>query len=100
AQQGMNFELYSQILGQTEESIKTEMATDALARVKSRLVLEKIAETEALKAEEEEIDAEFARIAEMYGMELEQIKQMVSIDAVQYDMLLRKAMELVQASKA
>ncbi len=100
AQQGMNFELYSQILGQTEESIKTEMATDALARVKSRLVLEKIAETEALKVEEEEIDAEFARIAEMYGMELEQIKQMVSIDAVQYDMLLRKAMELVQASKA
>ena len=100
AQQGMNIELYTQFLGQTEESIKAEMEVDAKARVRSRLVLEKIAETEGLKVEESEIDEEFARIAEMYGMELEQIKQLVSTDAVQYDMLLRKAMELVQESKA
>lgn len=100
AQQGMNIELYTQILGQTEEGIKAEMEVDAKARVRSRLVLEKIAETEGLKVEESEIDEEFARIAEMYGMELEQIKQLVSTDAVQYDMLLRKAMELVQESKA
>lgn len=100
AQQGMNIELYTQILGQTEEGIKAEMAEDAKARVRSRLVLEKIAETEELKVEEAEVDAEFARISEMYGMEVEQIKQLVSPDAVQYDVLLRKAMELVQASKA
>ncbi len=100
AQQGMNIELYTQILGQTEEGIKAEMAEDAKARVRSRLVLEKIAETEELKVEEAEVDAEFSRISEMYGMEVEQIKQLVSPDAVQYDVLLRKAMELVQASKA
>ena len=100
AQQGMNIELYTQILGQTEEGIKEEMQADAQARVRSRLVLEKIAQTEELKVEENEVEEEFSRIAEMYGMEVEQVKQLVSVDAVQYDMLLRKAMELVQNSKA
>ena len=100
AQQGMNIELYTQILGQTEEGIKEEMQKDAHARVRSRLVLEKIAQVEELKVEDKEIEEEFNRIAEMYGMELEQIKEIVSLDAVQYDMLLRKAMELVTNSKA
>ena len=44
AQQGLNFELYSQILNQTEEDIKEQMREDANKRVRSRLVLEKIAE--------------------------------------------------------
>ncbi len=100
AQQGMNFELYSQILGQTEEGVKAEMREDAGKRVKSRLVLEKIAQVEDMKASEEEVEEEFARIAEMYSMELEQVKELVSPDAIQYDLLLRKAVELIQEAQA
>ncbi|CAM2879079.1 trigger factor [Erysipelothrix tonsillarum] len=100
AQQGMNFDLYSQILGQSEEDVKEQMREDAEKRVRTRLTLEKIAEVEGLKVEDEEIEKEFATISEVYGMELEQVKGLVSPDAIGYDILLRKAMELVQETLA
>ena len=100
AQQGMNFELYSQILGQSEEDVKGQMREDAGKRVRSRLVLEKIAEVEELKVEDSEIEEEYSRIAEMYGMEVDQVKEIASADAIQYDILLRKAVELVQSTQA
>ena len=100
AQQGMNFELYSQILGQTEEDVKSQMGEDAEKRVRTRLTLEKIAEVEGLKVDDEEVEKEFAAISEAYGIELEQVKELVSIDAVTYDILLRKAIELVKETRA
>ncbi|WP_323617169.1 trigger factor [Erysipelothrix rhusiopathiae] len=100
AQQGMNFDLYSQILGQSEEDVKEQMREDAEKRVRTRLTLEKIAEVEGLKVEDEEIEKEFTTISEAYGMELDQVKNLVSPDAIGYDILLRKAMELVQETLA
>ena len=100
SQQGMNFELYTQILGQTEEDVREQMREDAGKRVRSRLVLEKIAEVEELKVEENEVEEEYSKIAEMYNMELEQVKELVAPDAIQYDILLRKAVELVQTTQA
>lgn len=100
SQQGMNFELYSQILGQSKEDIQKEMKDDATLRIRTRLTLEKIAEVESMKIEEEEVEKEYANIAEMYGMELEQVKELVSTDAIGYDILLRKAIELVQENQA
>ncbi|MDV7684727.1 trigger factor [Erysipelothrix rhusiopathiae] len=100
AQQGMNFDLYSQILGQSEEDVKEQMREDAEKRVRTRLTLEKIAEVEGLKVEDEEIEKEFTTISEAYGMELDQVKNLVSPDAIGYDILLRKVMELVQETLA
>lgn len=100
AQQGMNFDLYSQILGQSEEDVKEQMREDSEKRVRTRLTLEKIAEVEGLKVEDEEIEKEFTTISEAYGMELDQVKNLVSPDAIGYDILLRKAMELVQETLA
>ncbi|HZJ87257.1 MAG TPA: trigger factor [Erysipelothrix sp.] len=100
AQQGLNFEMYSQILNQTEEDIKETMKDDAFKRVRSRLVLEKIAEVEGFEVEEEELEKEYNTISEMYGLELEQLKQIISIEQLTYDILLRKAVELVQETRA
>ncbi|AMC92985.1 trigger factor [Erysipelothrix larvae] len=99
AQQGMNFELYSQILNQTEEDVKEQMKEDADKRVRTRLVLEKIADVEGLKAEEEDVEKEYESISQMYGIELDQVKQIVSVEAVTYELLLRKAIELVQSTR-
>lgn len=99
SQQGMSFEIYSQILNQTEEDVREQMKDDADKRVRTRLVLEKIAEVESLKADEEDIDKEYQSISEMYGIELEQVKQIVSVEAVTYELLLRKSLELVQSTR-
>ena len=99
-QQGLNFEMYSQILGQTEADIKGQMHEDAEKRVRTRLTLEKIAEVESLKVEDSEVEEEFNKISQMYGIELDQVKTLVSKDAVSYDVLLRKAIELIQNTRA
>ena len=99
AQQGLNFEMYSQILNQTEEDIKEQMKDDAQKRVRSRLVLEKIAEVEELKVEDGDIDTEYQTISDMYGIELEQVKQIISREQLSYDILIRKAVELVQSTR-
>ncbi len=100
AQQGLNFELYSQILGQTEEDLKEQMHDDAILRIRTRLVLEKIAEVEEIEVEKEEVEEEYEKLSEMYGMEVAQIKEIASEAAVTYDLMLRKAIEFVQEHKA
>lgn len=100
SQQGMNFEMYSQILGQTKEDIQEEMKDDAVLRIRTRLALEKIADVEGLEVNEDEVEEEYSKLSEMYGMELEQVKQIASPEAIKYDVLLRKGIELVQEARA
>lgn len=102
--QGMNLDLYYQFSGTSEEALREQMKEDAGKRVRTNLVLEAIVEAENLEVSEEEIDAELSKMAEMYKMEVEQIKQMLAMqggnDAVAADLKVRKAIDfLVENSK-
>lgn len=102
--QGMNLDLYYQFSGTSEEALREQMKEDAQKRVRTNLVLEAIVETENIEVSEEEIDAELNKMAEMYKMEVEQIKQMLAMqggnDAVAADLKVRKAIDfLVENSK-
>ena len=72
------------------------MRTDAEKKVNVRLVLEAIAEAENFEISDEEVEAELKGIADQYGMPLEQVKQLISNDAVSYDLRQRKALELIK----
>lgn len=96
--QGFGIEQYLQITGMSEESIRGEMAKDADKKVTVRLVLEAIANAENIEVSEADIEAEMESISKMYHMEIDQIKQMVSNDAVSYDLRMRKALELIKES--
>ena len=65
-------------------------------QVQIRLALEKIVELEALDATEEELDAEFAKMAENYKMDVEQIKKYVPAEQLKQDLLVNKAIDLVK----
>jgi trigger factor len=102
--QGMNLDLYYQFSGTSEEALREQMKEDAQKRVRTNLVLEAIVEAENIEVSEEEIDAELNKMAEMYKMEVEQIKQMLAMqggnDAVAADLKVRKAIDfLVENSK-
>jgi trigger factor len=102
--QGMNLDLYYQFSGTSEEALREQMKEDASKRVRTNLVLEAIVEAENIEVSEEEIDAELSKMAEMYKMEVEQIKQMLAMqggnDAVAADLKVRKAIDfLVENSK-
>ncbi len=93
--QGMNFETYLQYTGMTMDMYKEQAKPQAEKNVKIRLALEKIAEIENLDATQEEIDAEYEKFAEQYGMEVDKIKEIVPVDGLKADMLKEKAIKFV-----
>ncbi len=99
--QGMNLELYFQFSGQDEAALKGQMKEDAEKRVRTNLVLEAIVKAENINVTDEEVDAEIAKMAEMYQMEVDQIKAALgSLEGIKADMNIRKAVDfLVENSK-
>ncbi|AZB43837.1 trigger factor [Bacillus sp. FJAT-42376] len=99
--QGMNLELYFQFSGQDEEALKQQMNEDAAKRVKFNLTLEAVAAAENLEVTDAEVEEELSKMAEMYNMPVESIKQALgSTDAVKEDLKIRKAIDfLVENSK-
>jgi trigger factor len=100
--QGMNLDLYYQFSGTSEEALREQMKEDANKRVRTNLVLEAIVDAENIEVTEEEIDAEFNKMAEMYQMEVDQIKQMLAMqggnEAVTSDLKVRKAIDFLVAN--
>ncbi|MDQ0858185.1 trigger factor [Bacillus sp. V2I10] len=99
--QGMNLELYFQFSGQDEDALKEQMKEDASKRVKYNLTLEAIAKAENIEVTDEDVDAEIAKMAEMYNMPVENIKQALgSLEGLKEDLKVRKAIDfLVENSK-
>ena len=63
--QGLTMEQYFQFTGMTAEKMQEEMKPQALKRIQTRLVLEKIAETENIEVSEDEVNEEISKMAEM-----------------------------------
>lgn len=96
SQQGMNLELYYQFTGTDADKLKEQMKEDAQKRVRINLVLEAIIEAENIEVTEEEVTAEVEKMAEMYGMPVDAIKQALgSVDALSEDLKVRKAVDFL-----
>jgi len=99
--QGLNLELYTQFSGQTTDSLKEQMRSDAEKRVRVSLTLEAIVKAENIEVTDEEVEAELEKMSEAYNIPVDQIKQLLgSLDNVRYDLKMNKAIELlVETSK-
>ncbi|KOS24766.1 trigger factor [Bacillus anthracis] len=101
SQQGMNLELYYQFTGTDADNLKEQMKEDAQKRVRINLVLEAIIEAENIEVTEEEVTAEVEKMAEMYGMPVDAIKQALgSVDALAEDLKVRKAVDFLVENAA
>ena len=94
--QGMNIDTYLQITGTKIEDLKQNMRPQAEKQVKIRLALEQIAKVENLTATAEDIDAEFAKLAAMYNMEVEKVKAALPVSELEADIVVKKAIDLVK----
>ena len=94
--QGMSLELYLQYTGMTMEAYRDTLREAAEKQVKIRLALEAIAKLEGLEVTDEELEAEFAKFAEQYGMEVEKIKEVVPAEGLRGDLLNEKALAFVK----
>ena len=97
-QQGMDLNTYMQYTGMNIETLAGGYREQAEKRVKLRLILEKIAEKEAIEVSDEDVENEYARLAEAYKMEVEQVKNAISHEDLAKDLSVEKAMQLVKDS--
>lgn len=100
--QGLSLEQYIQYMGGDAQGFMESLKPEAERRVKSGLVLEAIAKAENLSVSDEEYEAELQKMADMYKMELDKIKEIIGareIEQIKGDLLLQKAVELI-ADKA
>ncbi len=76
-QQGLSMEQYMQYTGMTMEKMMEDIRPQALKRIQTRLVLEAIAKAENLEVTEEKFDEEISKMAEMYKMEADKLKELM-----------------------
>ena len=97
--QGMSISQYFQYTGMTAEQYKEQMKPRAVQNIQSRLVLEAVAEAEKIEITEEEVDAEFQRMADLYKMDVEKVKEIFSeerLEDMKKDLAIPKAVDLVR----
>ena len=91
-------EQYMQFTGMNIEKLMEQMKPEALKRIQSSLVLEAIAKEENIEVSDEEVDEELKKMAEMYGMEVEKLKEYMrdaEKESMKKDMAIQKAVDLI-----
>ena len=78
------------------ETLKTQFRPQAEQNVKTRLALEYIAKAENLTATEEDIETEYQKIADAYGIEVEKVKASIDSAAIADDVCVGKAVLLLR----
>lgn len=101
AQQGLSMDQYLQFSGLTLDQLKEQVRPDAITRIKSSLVLEQIAKEENIEITDADVDAEIEKMATMYNMEADKLKEYMGEDEkenMKQDLAVQKAVELITES--
>lgn len=96
--QGLSFEQYLQFTGGDLDALKKQMEPQAVKQIKTRLVLEKIAEVEAIEISEEKFQAEIEEMAKIYNMEADKLAGMLGDyekAQMKKDMAVQEAVTLI-----
>ena len=97
-QQGLSMEQYFQFTGQSMDKMLEDMKPQALKRIQTRLVLEKVAEAENIQPSEEEITEEIQKMADAYKMEVDKIREAIGesgLEQMKKDMAVQKAVTVI-----
>jgi trigger factor len=82
----------------TMDSFREQVRPDALSRTQSSLVLEAIAKAENIEVADADVDAKLEEMSKQYGMELDQIKNLVGEsekESMKKDIAIEKAIDLI-----
>jgi len=94
--QGIDMDMYMKYSGMTVENMRAQFRDISERQVKTRLALEKIAALENIEATEEDLEKEYERLAELYKLEKEQIKERIDADIIKEDMAIKKAVDFIK----
>ena len=99
SQQGISLEDYVKLTNGNMEDIENECKTRAESFVKQNIVFEAIAEKEGFEISDEELDAEFNKMAEMYKQPVETVKEVFNmrgqVGLIKRNLLLEKVSDFL-----
>lgn len=96
--QGMDLQKYFEYLNKEPKDFRNELRADAFKKVKTRLIVEAVADAEKLEATDEEVEAELKAMADQYKMEVEKLKEYMKAENYSYvakDIKMRKAVDFM-----
>lgn len=96
--QGLSMEMYLQYTGMNMDKLLEQARPQAIKNIKTRLAMEAVAKAENITISDEELDAEFEKMANAYKMDVEEIKKMMDERAkkeLTLDLSVQKAITLV-----
>jgi len=96
--QGLNLKSYLQYTAMEMDTFRKTFREQAERQVKIRLALEKIAELENYEVADEDIEAEFVKLAARYSAEVDKVKESVDANDLKKDILTNKAVDLIHSS--
>lgn len=98
SQQGLTLGQYMQLSGSNVNRIKEQVRPEAIQRIQSSLVLEKIAKEENIEVSEEEINEQIEKMASVYGMPGEKMKEFLSDEDkenLERNLAIEKAVDII-----
>ena len=94
-QQGIPYDQYMKMTGMDEKKLLEDAKEPALRQVRLDLALAAIIKAENIEASDEEVEAEFQKLADQYGMDLEMVKKYLQADQIKDQVTTQKAVAVV-----
>lgn len=98
AQQGIPYDQYLKLTGMDEAKLLEDAKEPALRQVKMDLAVAAIIKAENIEASDEDVEAEFQKLADQYSMDLEMVKKYLHADQVKDQIVSQKAVDIVVES--
>ena len=93
---GLDLNTYFKYTGQNLDALRENFRPRAEKSVKVRLALEAVVKAEGIKATDEEVEAEYKKMAETYSMEIDKVKEAVAAEDIANDLNVQAALKLVK----
>ena len=95
AQQGIPYDQYMKMTGMDESKLLSDAKEPALRQVRMDLAVAAIIKAENIEASDEDVEAEFQKLAEQYGMDVEMVKKYLQPEQVKDQIVSQKAVAIV-----
>ena len=96
--QGVPYEEYMKMTGMEEEKLLADARVPAEGQVRMDLPIAAIVKAESLEASDEDVEAEYNKMAAQYGMDVENVKKYLDDAVIKEQIVRAKAVELVAAA--
>ena len=95
AQQGIPYDQYLKMTGMDESKLLADAKEPAERQVRMSLTVAALIKAENLEVSDEEVEAEYTKLAEQYSMDVEMVKKYLPAEQVKDQLLDQKAIAVV-----